>query len=220
MRPKDAASLILVRHADRGPEILMGRRAPRHAFMPDVFVFPGGGVSRSDGYVHSAGELTEDVLTILSRDRTPHRARAIALAAIRETYEETGLMLARTDTRNRRSMPKEWRDFAAAGLAPALDGLRFLARAITPPGPPRRFYARFFLADAEDVTGTLRSNGELLDLDWFPLEDTINLAAPNVTKLVLREVMAIESQTRAKQRKAKNAPLILRKNDKRIISFE
>ncbi|HJN04423.1 MAG TPA: NUDIX hydrolase [Alphaproteobacteria bacterium] len=214
LRPKDAASLLLVRNARSQPEFLMGRRAPRHTFMPDVFVFPGGAVNRSDGYARPAGDLRGEVLEALTRDCTPHRARAIALAGIRETFEETGLMLARPAD-GRRTAPRGWEAFARAGLAPALDELDYVAHAITPPGPPRRFHARFFLARADDLSGTLTSNGELLDLDWFGIEQAVDLPAPYITKLVLRAAMTVLRNGSG----GAALPLILHRRGKRVVSF-
>jgi 8-oxo-dGTP pyrophosphatase MutT (NUDIX family) len=216
MRPKDAASLILVNRTDGVARVLMGRRAPRHAFMPDVFVFPGGAVDRSDGYVKSSSELRAEVLEALARDCTPHRARAIALAGIRETFEETGLLLGAATPAATRKTPDGWRDFLEAGVAPALDPLEYVAHAVTPPGPPRRFHARFFIADATCVSGELTGNGELLDLDWYPLGDAFGLPIAGVTRLVLKEVgLALDGSAVGDR-----IPLFTRRRGKRIIIYD
>lgn len=216
MRPKDAASLILVRRAGNGPRVLMGRRAPRHAFMPDVFVFPGGAVDRGDGYVTSSSELRAEVLKALARDCTAHRARAIALAGIRETFEETGLVLGSPAPGARPNKTNGWRAFLETGLVPELAPLEYVAHAVTPPGPPRRFHARFFLADAGNVRGELAGNGELLDLDWYPIGDTFALPIPGVTRLVLKEVVLALDGAAAGDR----IPLFTRRRGKRIIIYE
>lgn len=223
MRPKDAASLILVRRADGEPRVLMGRRAPRHTFMPGVFVFPGGAVDRGDGYVASSSELRAEVLEALVRDCTAHRARAIALAGIRETFEETGLRLggpapAARPGQNSSSKPNpgSWSTFFETGLAPALGTLEYIAHAVTPPGPPRRFHARFFIADAANVSGKLLGNGELLELDWFLLGDAFALPIAGVTRLVLKEVVQAMDGVAAGDR----IPLFTRRRGTRIIIYE
>ena len=215
MRPRDAASLILLRGEGRGTEILMGRREPRQSFMPGVFVCPGGAVDRSDGFVRSADELRSDVLAALATTCTAHRARSIALAAIRETYEETGLMLARPGAMAART-PASWRPFADAGLAPALGGMEYIARAVTPPGRPRRFHARFFLVRSNDTVGSLAGNGELLDLDWYPLQAAFGLPIAGVTKLVLKEVAQIVSGAAVA---GAAIPFFTRHRGQRMISY-
>jgi 8-oxo-dGTP pyrophosphatase MutT (NUDIX family) len=216
MRPRDAASLILLRGDDRDTKVLMGRREPRQSFMPGVFVFPGGAVDRSDGFVRSSDELRPDVLAALSATCTAHRARAIALAGIRETWEETGLMLGRPSRAAART-PVSWRAFTAAGLAPTLGGLDYIARAVTPPGPPRRFHARFFLSRSAKTVGSLSGNGELLDLDWYPLQTAFGLPIAGVTQLVLKEVAQIVFGAAA----ANTAiPFFTRHGGRRMISYE
>ncbi len=189
LRPKDAATLILVRTRAAGaPEILMGRRPQRQAFMPDQYVFPGGRVDASDRWVKPAAELRPAVAARLAKACSPARARSLGAAAIRETFEETGLMLAAPSTPPRGAVRPEWQPFHAAGLAPALDRLDYIYRAVTPPGQPRRFDARFFVADGSGLAGTLGGNGELLDLRWVSLPDATALPIPRITALVLAEL--------------------------------
>ncbi len=151
----------------------MGRREPRDRFMPDVYVFPGGRVDPSDARRRAASELRPEVAARLERAVSPARARAIAVAAVRETYEETGLVLGTA---------------AGPDFHPSLQPLEYIARAITPSGNPIRYHARFFLADAAAVHGRLRSNGELLDLAWVPIPRAFELNVIDVTQVVLREV--------------------------------
>jgi len=187
-RPKDAATLILTRLRKGAPEVLMGRRAPGHVFMAAKWVFPGGRVERSDPGAASATELPPADAVRLAREVSPRRARALALAAVRETYEETGLLLA--EPAPPASVAGPWREFRAAGALPDLAALRYIARAITPPGRSRRFDARFFMADAsallhpEPTTGS----GELDEIAWLPLEDARALDLPAITRFVLGEV--------------------------------
>ena len=190
LRPKDAATLILVRRHDAGHSVLLGQRHPGHTFMPDRYVFPGGRVERADGYVTPATPLRADVSERLARSCSPRRARALGLAAVRETFEETGLLLGQTLAEAPPRVPAAWRGFFASGLGPALDGLSYLCRAITPTYRPRRFNTRFFLADADGLSGELRGDGELVDLRWVPLDEVRALPIPRITEMVLGHLEA------------------------------
>jgi 8-oxo-dGTP pyrophosphatase MutT (NUDIX family) len=189
-RPRDAAALVLCRR-DRGePQVLLGRRHGGLAFMPNLYVFPGGRVDAADARVPRATELRPVVLARLARGATPARARALALAAIRETYEEAGLLVGAAGVRRVRTRSTTWGAFFANGVVPALHALDYVARAITPPGNPRRFDTRFFLADASHARApdALAGSGELLDLRWVPLSRTEELPLPEATRLVIAEV--------------------------------
>ena len=186
LRPRDAASLALVRLENGGPQVLMGRRHSTHAFMPDVFVFPGGSVEPGDAREPAASELRSDVERHLTKRCSKRRARALAMAAIRETFEEAGLALGKQSAHHDPQAPATWQAFALTGLAPALDRLDYLGRAITPPGQVRRFHARFFTADVKDAEGELSGDGELLDLDFYPLARTESLPTASITRLVLK----------------------------------
>ena len=179
-RPRDAATLILVRRDGATPRILMGQRHGGHAFMPNKYVFPGGRVDAADSRIAPSRDLDEAVLAkLMTRMRskpTAKRARAFAIAALRETFEETGLLYGRR------------------GLvdAPDLSGIVYFARAITPPGRTRRFDSRFFVADAVHI-GNLdqphhAGSGELLTPAWFTLEETLDLDLPSITKDILRRL--------------------------------
>ena len=188
-RPRLAASLILTRKRANGDtELLLGRRSGGHVFMPQKYVFPGGRVDRGDGYAPLAREPRAEVNEVLRRVLTERRARAAAAAALRETAEETGLLIARPGTMAR---PKAaWSPFAEAGVAPDADPLRLIARAITPPGRTRRFDAFFFQADADAVHdgADLKGSGELEDLRWASLEEAHALDIPIITRFVLSEL--------------------------------
>ena len=138
LTPRDAATLILVRHTGAVPEVLLGCRDAKHAFMPNRYVLPGGRVDRADAHVPVASALRPEVDAKLRLAASPTRARALAVAAIRETYEETGLLLAGPLAgKPPAAVEKCWAGFLDRGLAPALDLLDIVARAITPPGRPR-----------------------------------------------------------------------------------
>lgn len=186
-RPKDASTLILTRGGSR-PEVLMGRRAPGHVFMASKWVFPGGRVERSDASAAFAADLPTADAVRLSREVPARRARALALAAVRETFEETGLLLAAAAPPT--SVAGPWREFRALGALPDLAALSYVARAITPPGRTRRFDARFFMADASALLHPepTAGSGELDEIAWIPLDDARGLDLPAITRFVLGEI--------------------------------
>ncbi len=166
----------------------MGRRAPGHVFMASKWVFPGGRIDRSDFTAASGNDPHTRTAALLHRELPPHRARALLLTAVRETFEETGLILGTAAPPA--SVAGPWREFRAAGALPDLAALRYIARAITPPGRTRRFDARFFLADAEALLAAepTAGSGELDQIAWLPLDDARALDLPAITRFVLAEV--------------------------------
>jgi 8-oxo-dGTP pyrophosphatase MutT (NUDIX family) len=188
---RPAATVILLRRSPAGPEVLMGQRGSSAAFMPSKYVFPGGAVDPGDAQVALAGALHPVCAARLQAPEGPSPA-ALAAAAIRELWEETGLFLGRP---GHAPLPEGWEGFTARGLVPDASGLRFIFRAITPPGRTRRFDARFFLADAGAVAGDPDAldgaSGELGLLRWLPLSQTRTLDLPFITEVVLAEVAAL-----------------------------
>jgi 8-oxo-dGTP pyrophosphatase MutT (NUDIX family) len=197
LRPRDAATLILIERPERGAaRVLMGKRHAGHRFMPGKFVFPGGRVEPEDRRMIAAGALdphVEEKLNARVRRPSPSFARTLALAAIRETFEETGLAIGVPGLRAAENAPPgAWTRFAATGVHPALDAIDFLARAITPPGRPRRFDARFLVVDAAfiagRVEGAVHSEAELVELVWTPLDEARNLDLPSITHAALDDL--------------------------------
>jgi len=191
VRPRDAATLIVVRRDGPAPRVLMGRRSRGHDFMPGKWVFPGGRVDRADARAPAATELQAAVaakLALTVPSRRPGLGRALALAAVRETFEEVGLLLARPGATRPGAGP--WRPFLALGALPDLAALRFVARAITPPYRPKRFDARFFMADAEVLVSLERAPdcGELDEIAWVDLPEALALDLPNITRFVLGDI--------------------------------
>lgn len=196
LTPRDAATLIIVDRSGREPRVLMGRRHAAHAFMPGKYVFPGGGVEPEDRRMRAAGALdptVEEKLNAQVRRPSPAFARAIALAAIRETFEETGVVIG-VDGYGapENAPPGAWTRFAATGVHPALDEIDFLCRAITPPRRPRRFDARFLLVDARfivrQVDGVVHPDAELTDLVWTPLRKACELDLSTITQIALDDL--------------------------------
>jgi 8-oxo-dGTP pyrophosphatase MutT (NUDIX family) len=198
VQPRDAATLILVDRSGPVPKVLLGRRHANLKFMPGKFVFPGGRVEPRDAAMPVARPLhAQDEKRLMTQIKRPsaQRARAIALAAIRETFEETGLLLGSRDGQNQK-MPSTpggpWEGFVQAGLYPDLSALRFVGRAVTPPGRPRRFDTRFFAADYTSVghriEGVTGPDAELVELVWLPLGEAQHLDMPQITTVMLEEL--------------------------------
>lgn len=187
---RPAATVILWRDGADGPEVLMGQRGAGAAFMPAKYVFPGGAVDPADSAVRLAalpGATTLHRLTLQSDGPGP---AALAAAAIRELWEETGLALA---TPSLFDPPpdsgEDWARLAALGLCPDASALRFVFRAVTPPGRTRRFDARFFLAPAAALApASHTASGELSHLHWIGLDAARTLDLPFITEVVLAEV--------------------------------
>lgn len=188
-RPRDAATLILVRRDGGQPKLLMGKRSGKHSFMPDKYVFPGGRVEASDARMPSCTQPRADMLGTLGH-QTRRALRAFPLTAIRETFEETGLIVGKPGEAPDR-VPPGWEPFIETGALPCLQHLTFIGRAITPPYRHKRFDARFFMAEADraliDDRPPLDSR-ELHDLQWVTVEEARMLDLPRITQFMLAEV--------------------------------
>ncbi|MEM1072945.1 MAG: NUDIX hydrolase [Pseudomonadota bacterium] len=190
---RDAATVIVLRDRLTRPRILMGQRGAKAAFMPNKFVFPGGAVDVEDAHVPLAGHLPDLCRARLLKDAPSDMADALSAAAIRELWEETGQILgvrgAWTETPS-----SDWAAFKQSGHRPDARRLQFVFRAITPPGRPRRFDARFFLVEADalasDPDDFSAASDELSHLQWVPLEDARAFDMPFITEVVLAEIAA------------------------------
>jgi 8-oxo-dGTP pyrophosphatase MutT (NUDIX family) len=174
LRPRPSASLILIDREQPTPRILVGRRGSGHVFMPDFYVFPGGRRDPRDFALPFSKDLDPAVLQKLqagfAAPASPAGARALALAAARELYEETGLRLGHPRT--------------VAEQGSDLSSLRYIARAVTPPGAIRRFDNRFFATFIDEAAidlSSLRESDELSDFRWLDLSD---LRAVNLPEIV------------------------------------
>ncbi|WCR12969.1 NUDIX domain-containing protein [Paracoccus seriniphilus] len=192
---RQAATMILLRRSRAGTSVLMGMRGAKAAFMPSKYVFPGGAVDPEDTMAvlsRPLADIHHRRLLAEPREEAPANPRAIAAAALRELAEETGLLIG-----NPASPPSPWPGYAEAALAADASALRYVFRAITPPGRPRRFDAHFFLADAARITGDpddfSRACDELSHLHWVPLTEARNLNLPFITEVVLAEVAQLAS---------------------------
>ena len=191
---RDAATVVLIRRDGNAPRVLMGQRGREAAFMPSKFVFPGGAIDPQDREVAPARPLPGRELERLARRADPALGPVLALTAIRELWEEAGLALGLPDGETPPEVPSEWASFFAAGHRPDAEALRFVFRAITPPGRPRRFDARFFVADAGALAGDPDDFGlaadELSHISWLTIGEARGLDLPFITEVVLAEVEA------------------------------
>ena len=215
VRPRNAASLILMRRRRGAIEVLLGRRARAHSFLPGFYVFPGGRLDAADRRVTPASPLRAEVARRVAHSCPPASAQAYALAAVRETCEEVGLMIGGPAAAG--AAPPPWRGFAQAGLAPALHVLDYVGRAITPPEAPIRYHNRFFIAEAGHATGRLESNGELLDLGWRTVGDALALGLVDVTEFMLGEATRLFTDGPARNRRT---PLFGYRNGRAWIRYE
>lgn len=193
--PAPSASLILFDgKGGPTPKVLMGKRNRGMRFMPRVYVFPGGGVSKADIAAPVSVDEKPDALT--------HALDGVAFgtylsAALRETEEETGLRRYRQS-----SLPLP------------------LGVAVTPEESPIRFRTLFFLASLEDFTGTLRSNDEFVHLAWLDLEEAISLDLMDVTEFFLRHAMETWKNRQSGTNAALSGyPLFTYRNDRAVISY-
>lgn len=189
--PQDAACLIIADRRGPQPKLLMGRRRPDQVFLPDVWVFPGGRVEPGD--LIDAGRVRQQLsfLPLLgaglrgspAAESAQRLALALALAAVRETFEETGYLLADQAT--------SWGEAISQGHIPALDQMAAIIRAITPPGRPRRYDTRFFLVDAAAIghnSGT--TDDEFTQTGWFTVDEVARLDIAGITRLLLSDIEA------------------------------
>lgn len=190
VRPKNAATMILVRRDGPRPRVLMGRRNSRHDFMPGLWVFPGGRVDRADYRVAAASDLRPEVQRVFDAHLRPGLGRALALAAVRETWEEAGLLLARAAPSRPGAGP--WRDFLAQGAQGDLAAIDIVARAITPPSVRKRFDTWFLIAEADRLVSLERQAdcGELDEIAWVGFDEALDLKLPNITRFVVGEAAA------------------------------
>ena len=190
---RNAATVIVVRDRDHAPTVLMGQRGSKAAFMPNKFVFPGGAVDPQDGTIGLTTSIPEPCQSRLQKDADPTLCDALCVAAIRELFEETGQVLGQPGLWSG-SPPEDWSAFAQNGYVPDAGGLQFVFRAITPPGRTRRFDARFFMVDADqlrtDLDDFTAASDELSHLQWIALEDVRAFDLPFITEVVLAEVTA------------------------------
>jgi 8-oxo-dGTP pyrophosphatase MutT (NUDIX family) len=195
VKPRDSATLILIDRSEAVPKVLLGRRHERHRFMPGKFVFPGGRIEPTDRKMAYAASLdSQHAKRLMAHVSGPSLAKvaAYALAAVRETHEETGIMLGVPTDKKLTAPSESWKPFAEAGIVPDLSAVHFIARAITPPKRPLRFDSRFFAADVTAIArrdeGFVGPDKELVELVWMPITEASRLDMPGITAVALEEL--------------------------------
>lgn len=193
----DAASILLVDTAAREPRLLMGLRQATNVFLPNKWVFPGGRLETGDAHVPVTGNLDSGDAHALYERLLPTTPRlnlpkALALAAVRELFEETGHAIATSGGSRVPPGDGVWTHFNRLGLSPSIAPLRFFARAVTPPGRTRRYDTRFFLARRSDVIeGAAPADDEFADLNWFTIAEARALDLPNITRRILTDLESL-----------------------------
>lgn len=195
VRPRDASTLIIVDRSGATPKVLLGKRHHAHKFMPGKFVFPGGRMEADDRLMPVAADLNPFAEKYLMQEvqrASTTKARALALAAIRETFEETGLLFGAKRSDAPAAPEGPWAEFASTGFYPDLSALHFIARAVTPSRRPKRFDTRFFAIDASAIAhridNVVHGDAELVELVWMPLNEARTLDMPTITGVVLDEL--------------------------------
>jgi 8-oxo-dGTP pyrophosphatase MutT (NUDIX family) len=183
-RPRDAATVMLLRPDSGGFEVYMLRRKPSMAFAPGAYVFPGGSVDLRDADEEVAWAGPDVGHWGQVFDAPPELARALVCAAVRETFEESGVLLAGPSASSvvADTTGEEWEADRQAlidrslSLAELLarrdlilrsDLLRPWARWITPAIEPRRFDTRFFAAALPPGQRTRDVGGEASAVEWI-----------------------------------------------------
>lgn len=180
-RPKDAAAILLIDRSGADKTVLVGRRSVRHAFMPDLYVFPGGRRDSADNRTPIGSDYhptTEQLLLAAMGALAARRVRGLGVCALRELYEETGLVKGRSFSN------------------PDLSILRYVARAITPPGSVRRYDTHFFACFIDELgvdREMMNDSSELSDLRFIDIAGDISIKMPEITKTVLADLHSIVS---------------------------
>jgi 8-oxo-dGTP pyrophosphatase MutT (NUDIX family) len=179
LRPRLASSILLLDRSDEQVRVLVGRRSKRHVFMPDVHVFPGGRRDPLDHRIAFHSDLAPPLMTrllgIYGGRLSKPAVRALALAALRELFEETSLTVGPPS-------------MGALPFLPDLQKLRYVARALTPPGHVRRFDTHFFALFVDEVDldlGRMKESDELEDLRFVPVHDPSEVDVPEITARIL-----------------------------------
>ena len=217
VKTRGAATMIVWRNGPEGTEVLMGRRSRRAAFVPDYFVFPGGRIDPADHTICAATPLDPRSVKRMGVRRNAALAVALAITAVRETFEETGLLLAESGDIGSVAHT-EWEYWKARGLAPALDRLSYFGRAITSPISPIRFHARFFIARTEALQGQIEGTGELSELGFYPVTEVLtHMPIVDVTEFMLNRVIGY---TASPEHFSPRTPVFSYKNEVPFVRYE
>ena len=221
-KPRSAASLVLLKKTKKEIKVLLGKRSNKTRFMPGAWVFPGGVLDKNDYKTKKFTHLNPDIISRLAISNNINKANALALAAIRETAEETGLLLGK----NKKNISYNNNIEEGNGvvimqklnLVPDLSKLSYLGRAITPTFSPIRFHARFFLADASDLSGKITTTNELVEIEWISLKKATKLPMADVTEFMINELLSLEGNISKIKKMLNNRPMFTWKMGKQWIN--
>lgn len=186
---RTAASLVLLRGDKNNPQILLGRRKASLRFMPGYYVFPGGCIDDTD-YEEIANMNINAINPIsgVMANLTKAETATYIFGAIRELWEETGLLLGQPSKTPLAGFSNMMKAFNANQLSPQIYNCQCIAQAITPAKLPIRFNTYFFSADGTNATTDSPPCGELEDIGWHDYEDVFEyLHIADVTRSVLKE---------------------------------
>jgi 8-oxo-dGTP pyrophosphatase MutT (NUDIX family) len=185
VKSRPSATVVLVRDGESGPELLLVQRHAKSTFGAS-FVFPGGVLEAADESLgdHSSGLDDAGANAVLGM---PQGGAAYFSGAIRELFEEAGILLARTpqgrwadpaafstlrDELNAGNLP--WTNFVReAELILAYDALHYFSHWVTPRELPKRFSTRFFVAALPGGQVAAHCGGELTDSCWLSAPEAI-----------------------------------------------
>ncbi len=192
--PLDAAVLIIVDTSEKIPRVLMGLRNENLAFMPGKLVFPGGRVDPADCSIQTPDNISSKDARKILQSKLPHSElsdpKTLPLAAIRETYEETGVMIGQPgELTSPLPFSDEWTAFAEHSIIPAPAALKYCARAITPPNRVRRYDTRFFCVRAEYIAKQAGFiPGELQEIKWLTIEEALSTKLASITRIITTDI--------------------------------
>ena len=222
VKPRNAASLVLLKNTAKSTKVLLGKRSDKTRFMPGAWVFPGGVLDKNDFKTHKYTQLKQKIVSRLAVSNNINTANALALAAVRETAEETGLFLGQYRKniiyKNNMEHDNGIKTMQNNNLVPDLTKLSYLGRAITPTFSPIRFHARFFLSDAKYLKGKIRTTKELVEIDWIPLKKALKLPMADVTEFMIEELISFNGDISKINKMLDNRPMFTWKMGKQWIT--
>ena len=221
-KPRDASSLVLLKNSGKIVKVLLGKRSDKTRFMPGAWVFPGGVVDKTDHTISINTYLNKKIIKRLAVSNNARTAKALAVASIRETVEETGLILGKKCENTTKVDYGEDNNgisiMSKLGLEPDLSKLFYLGRAITPTFSPIRFHARFFVADAKHLTGKIQTTNELVEIEWVSLEKATKLPMADVTEFMINELLTFGGDISKIKKMLDNRPMFTWKMGKQWIT--
>ena len=220
-KPKNAASLILLKEDHKGIKVLLGKRSSKVRFMPNAWVFPGGVIDKKDFKQNITSSLDPKIIKKLAVANNFNLANALAVTAIRETAEETGLLLGKfnKNVSNKNLDLQNGIDLLSShNLVPDLSKISYLGRAITPTFSPIRFHARFFVADARYLKGKIKTTDELVEIDWISVQQARELPMADVTEFMIQELLSFNAKISTLKKRLDDRAMFTWKNGKQWIT--